>query len=155
MNPIAANADAGSFRLTPDSLRWTILAAPLLILFGAYLLTASGLTATPHANKSNSSGTADDWRRTANGWERTQSWSSPSAWSLFQTKATSAPAKPLRRPARSYTRLDTHPAALALVQLLASIFALTLFRDPQQNPVRLSCLPDIIARSFRSSAFGS
>lgn len=150
MNPIAAPT-SDSPRFSAASLRWTLLGAPLLILFAAYLLTSSHLTATPQV-------TTDDWRRTANGWERVHSWPTATSrsWSLFgiRNEKVSAPTVSPRAVTR-YSRLDTHPAALALAQLLASVFALTLFRNAPQSPLRLSSLFEAIYRSFRSSAFGS
>ena len=150
MNPIAAPT-SDSPRFSAASLRWTLLGAPLLILFAAYLLTSSHLTATPQV-------TTDDWRRTANGWERVHSWPTATSrsWPLFgiHNEKVSAPTVSPRA-ANRYSRLDTHPAALALAQLLASVFALTLFSNPHQNPLCPASLLTAIARSFRASAFGS
>src|SRR5262245_15228089 len=119
MNAIANPTTDASLSL-PASFRWTILGAPLLILFGSCLLTASRLTATPQANFS---ATADDWRRTANGWERIHAWPTAAsrAWPLFsgrqqQTNTSATASHAATRP----SHLDTHPAALALAQLVAS-----------------------------------
>lgn len=142
----------------PVAFRWSLLAAPLIILFVAHLLTCGRLTAKPQAasqSKPLAANASDDWRRTANGWERNHSWPtaiSP-AWRLFHINAFASTTS--RTQASSRPRLDTHPAVLALAQLFASILVLSLFRSPQQASPSLSALLATISRSFRASAFGS
>src|SRR5437867_1344132 len=57
----------------------------------------------------------DDWRRTANGWERSSKW--PKA--LQRTPPAKHPSSHDAR--RSPARIDPHPAVLALMQLTASL----------------------------------
>jgi hypothetical protein len=100
-----------------------------------------------HSERSNRQ---DDWRRTAHGWERTIAW----------PKLPTESAKKSVRPLKSYRpwsiRLDTHPAGLALLQLVGGLAALAAF-----GPSRSAATAHrphwkvILARSFRASAFGS
>src|SRR5688572_25538602 len=90
---------------------------------------------------------ADDWRRTATGWERASHWRSPA---ILITSD-----EPARHVSNS-GRFDTHPAVIALLQLTATLFVLSAY------PARKSVIsenriafPTQIARSFRASAFGS
>jgi hypothetical protein len=87
-------------------------------------------------------GTADDsWRRTAQGWERTDSWQVPQA-------AAPATDRPL-----SACRFDTHPAAIALMQIVAAAAALAFFTNkPRPAPHGVQAT---ILRSYRASFFGS
>jgi hypothetical protein len=94
----------------------------------------------------------DGWRRTERGWERVVASNQPAMATTTVPVFHSPP--PLS--AKSSHRWDTHPAALALVQLTAGIFA--LFARPGSWRLSessfLSRLPALIAKSFRASAFG-
>ena len=97
-----------------------------------------------NSSDSSVSNTHDDWRRTANGWERTTDW----------PRAAAAVSKQPRIRARSQPsiRFDTHPAALALGQLTAILLA--LFAWPaSKRPAKTGWL-SAITRSFRASFFG-
>jgi hypothetical protein len=94
-------------------------------------LQLSGQTTAQHS----------DWRRTANGWERTDRWA----------------VKPLALPLATHqaavgTRLDPHPAAVALVQLVAVLAALAFFSRPLAHS---RGLVSAISSSYRASFFGS
>src|SRR4029077_16866982 len=65
----------------------------------------------------------DDWRRTANGWERTAS--GPKTAALPAKNNASQPATYRE----FHGRFDTHPAALALLQLVGALGALAAFRS--------------------------
>lgn len=157
MSPITDHStDTAQIRL--GAFRWTIVGAPVLILFAAYLLTSGRIIATPQAAKPTKSvAAADDWRRTANGWERTQSWpvAASRPWQLFAARHLPPTASPTAaRVATRSSRLEMHPATLALAQLSVSILALAFFGRTHQNPLHFSSLFTAIARSFRASAFG-
>jgi hypothetical protein len=122
------------------------LAGPLIFCSVALIallvgLAAQQLVSLPPAPRVN----ADDWRRTATGWERNDRW-------LINRDILSLPYKP-SEPSSSKRRFDTHPAALALWQLAAALAALVYFRErPRQ--LTLKSLRSFISRSFRASAFG-
>jgi len=92
----------------------------------------------------------DDWRRTAGGWERATAWPKPAVqW-------TSNRQSKLAKNRLSNGRLDTHPAALALVQLAGAIGALAASASSASRVrARRSHWKAILTRSFRASAFGS
>jgi len=50
-------------------------------------------------------------------------------------------------------RIDTHPAVLALTELVVALLGLYAFRSTRTLPAATQ-LPALIARSFRASAFG-
>lgn len=93
----------------------------------------------------------DGWRRTEQGWERIAVWQSRA---MATASIPTYPSPPPRT--ESTLRWDTHPAALAFVQLGVVLFA--LLRLPAgarpgttDHPVKL---PELVAKSFRASAFG-
>jgi hypothetical protein len=92
----------------------------------------------------------DDWRRTANGWERNSHWQASAAASDFRDSRVGPATKGPRA-----GRIDTHPAVLALMQLVGALLALYAF-PPRSSP---SWLPGgrwsaLLAESFQASAFG-
>jgi hypothetical protein len=116
---------------------WLALAAGICLLYGC----ASPIEHIHHD---------DGWRRTASGWERTLDWHSVRLASFIRPSADSPPGVRV-----AGSRMDTHPAALALLELLGAMLA--LFAIPSQRVQLLSALaslPAAIARSFRASAFG-
>lgn len=126
--------------------KWLVLTAIAVAAAGICLL--HGQTKRPQRI------TADDgWRRTSLGWERVDSWnalaqaSSP-IQALRATSSTTAKSR----------RWDTHPAALALIQLGAAVFALfslPLGWRPGESGISrwMARFPRAIAASFRASAF--
>jgi hypothetical protein len=89
---------------------------------------------------------ADDWRRTATGWQRMSDWSmSASTFALAADQTLPV--------ARNIGRIDTHPAVLALGELVAALLGLYAFRSSRILPAARHW-PALIARSFRASAFG-
>jgi len=93
----------------------------------------------------------DDWRRTANGWERALHWEVGA--STFSLQATSQkPGHSLAQPAR----VDSHPAVIALVELVFSLLGLYWFPFGSSAATAFHC-PNwraLLVRSFRASAFG-
>ena len=85
----------------------------------------------------------DGWRHTAQGWERVD---------LYSPQVFAAP-----RPTAPAARFDTHPAALALLQVVTIMGAMIAF--PRPNVSRLGWLNEswwaVFRRSFRASVFGS
>src|SRR5262245_7961223 len=85
----------------------------------------------------------DGWRHTARGWERLD---------LYSHQVLAAPK--LTEPV---ARFDTHPAALALLQVVTIIGAMIAF--PRPNVSRLGWINEswweVFRRSFRASVFGS
>jgi len=94
----------------------------------------------------------DDWRRTAHGWERIDQWSPPPAHRSDSNHQ--SPANAIRHAASG--RLDTHPAVLALAELVGVLVALWSFPATSPGSGRFAggCSA-FLARSFRASAFGS
>ena len=93
---------------------------------------------------------SDDWRRTANGWELTSTWFRPIAPSAKDSQ-------PKHHATASIsTRFDTHPAGLALLQLVGGLTALAAFAPlPASATSHRPHWKVALARSFRASAFGS
>jgi hypothetical protein len=94
----------------------------------------------------------DGWRRTEHGWERIASWQSQA---MATAKVPVYPAPPAA--SKPTSRWDTHPAALALVQLAAVLFALLrlpMTQGPRTTTAHSTPIPQRIAKSFRASAFG-
>src|SRR4051812_36174438 len=92
----------------------------------------------------------DDWRRTANGWERATAWSKP----VLAAARINQPHYAGYRTFRG--RFDTHPAGLALLQLVGALVALAAFRSSGAPATgRRPHWKAALARSFRASAFGS
>jgi hypothetical protein len=103
-------------------------------------------------NGQNAARPDDGWRRTENGWERIASWQSQA---MATAKVPNYPAPPIS--AKTISRWDTHPAALALVQLAAVLFALLrlpMSQGPRTTTAHSTPIPQRIAKSFRASAFG-
>jgi hypothetical protein len=92
----------------------------------------------------------DEWRRTADGWERTGHWEQ-------QSSAGSAFERPLNAERMGKkVRFDTHPAVLALFQLVATFLALKAFPYGRERSITAAGeWKALLARSFRASAFGS
>jgi hypothetical protein len=92
----------------------------------------------------------DNWRRTANGWERTTNWRPVGLVNLIRPPADPHATKPA-----DGSRIDTHPAALALVEIVGALVALYVFPAQHSELVWAARnLPAAISRSFRASAFG-
>jgi hypothetical protein len=80
----------------------------------------------------------------AHGWEQTTDWQ------------VSAIARPTATVTTARPRFDSHPAALALVQVVGTLLALYGFPVGASQPASGSRnWLDLLARSFRASAFGS
>jgi len=93
----------------------------------------------------------DEWRRTADGWQRIADWPSAKVSGRF-VQASSARAVDRVQSAR----LDTHPAVLALVELVAILLALYSFPFGRQRPLTpRDGWIRFLARSYRASVFGS
>jgi hypothetical protein len=94
----------------------------------------------------------DGWRRTELGWEHVAAWNEPA----MATATVPVFHRPTPEPAKTSPRWDTHPAALALVQLGVAFFALfAMPADWRLTDLRpLTRLPVLIAKSFRASPFG-
>ena len=125
-------------------IQWLVFAAVIVGPIGFCLLCTGW-------NKPRATRADDGWRRTENGWERI------AAWQNQATATASVPVYPAPPPpAHTTSRWDTHPAAVALVQLAIVLFA--LLRLPaggrSSPPHRTARLPQLIANSFRASAFG-
>jgi hypothetical protein len=124
--------------------QWLAFAAVIVGSIGFCLLSACW-------NTPKTSVADDGWRRTERGWERIASWQKSAMAS------SSVPVYPAPLPLPKLTnRWDTHPAALALVQLAIVLFALLrLPAGPRPSaPNQPARLPELIAKSFRASAFG-
>jgi len=107
----------------------------------AGLLTVTAWPKSPAGN-------ADQWRRTAAGWERATAW--PIASGL---RAVSAPLAASSAKASAHPRYDTHPAVLALLQIVGTLTALGIFAAPAPQSIRGWLA--VLTQSFRASAFGS
>jgi len=96
-------------------------------------------------------GGGDDWRRTVNGWQRISTWQMAAA-----TVTAANPARTPDRPLGSKTtRFDTHPATLALGQLILILLGLYAFPIHSSGTTkRADRWTPLLARSFRASAFG-
>ena len=115
-------------------------------IVSAIIVAASvGMCAIVFIDPQAPSTSADDWRRTASGWERSNTWQ------IAASQPTVSQPSP---PARG--RFDTHPAVIALAQLTAGLLVLASFPVQQKRSEN----PDFafsarIAQSFRASVFGS
>jgi hypothetical protein len=85
----------------------------------------------------------DDWRRTANGWERQEQWPISTHIAVSQLRASPGPRTPM----------NTHPAVLALGQLVGVFAVLGVFSPLRSRQSRGWAAA--VGRSFRASAFGS
>jgi hypothetical protein len=120
-------------------MRLSLSESIVLVLVAVATLAASRLFFEPAA--AHPSAADDLWRRTAHGWERVDAWQVPQAtWREA--------AKPV-----STCRFDTHPAAIALLQIVAAGIALAFF--PSRSPSAPLGMQAAIARSYRASFFGS
>jgi hypothetical protein len=124
--------------------RFRFAACMTIMLIAAVLgsLTIGSYGSAPGAAR-------DDWRRTANGWERAAAWPKSIAHSAANLRS-QAPGKPIFQ-----GRFDTHPAALALAELVGSLIALAVFASPSRAKTGHIHWTTILSRSFRASAFGS
>jgi len=89
----------------------------------------------------------EEWRRTAQGWERSGGW----------LVAASGPVESLQRPpvhAAAKVRLDTHPVVLAFARLISTLLAIFATAPLADRPLH-GGLISVISRSFRASVFGS
>jgi hypothetical protein len=125
-------------------IQWLAFAALIVVSLGFCLLCVCWNT--PLASISD-----DGWRRTEHGWERIAVWQSRA---LATASVPVYPAPP--PPEKATFRWDTHPAALAFVQLAIVLFALLRLPAGMQSrtPDRPVKLPELVAKSFRASAFG-
>lgn len=96
----------------------------------------------------------DDWRRTAHGWERVSGWSN-AARSLAMTGLPGSRPPVLERSIHQGKRMDAHPAALALAQLVGSMLSLAVFSPRGRSLVSGASFLALLGRSFRASVFGS
>jgi hypothetical protein len=119
---------------------------------GAFVIGSIGLCLLCLCRSQIATKADDGWRRTERGWERIASWQSQA---MATAKVPVYPAPPAA--AKTTTRWDTHPAALALVQLAAVLFALLRLpkgQGPTATHTSSTPLAQRIAKSFRASAFG-
>jgi hypothetical protein len=103
----------------------------------------------------------DSWRRTEQGWERVTNWNDSQVVTTVTPPVFHSP-PPLS--ANASPRWDTHPAALAFVQLAAVCSAFLAFPAGHRwspglgnrlsHGLSLRRLPQFVANSFRASAFG-
>lgn len=123
-----------------------ILAA---IAGGTFVLTMLGLeimhVPTPR-------GAADDWRRTAGGWERTSAWDLPMSEHGYRVIHSASNARlkgfgPIR---------GIHPLTLAAGEFFAALVAIAAYNRPFWTAARWSLKRGlaIVYKSFRASAFG-
>jgi hypothetical protein len=122
-----------------------VATAGTIVLIGVVLscLSVGAFDPTPSVRR-------DDWRRTENGWERKSAWSRPAV--LFAKRSL-----PKHQTTVSiHTRFDTHPAALALIQVVGALSALAAFAPLRAlGKAHRPHWKATLARSFRASAFGS
>ena len=119
------------------SIRHAVVAALLVSLIAGIFAVGTG----------NPLKSTDDWRRTPTGWEHRSAWS-PGA----DTIAAHRRLEPAT--ARS-ARLDTHPAGLALLQLVGALLSLAVFGPQGRRLLKERPFSALLARSFRASVFGS
>jgi len=129
-------------RLLFDRFRFTASVAIILLAAALATLTVGSFGSAPPTAR-------DDWRRTANGWERAAAWPKAIAHSAANLRS-QAPGTPI-----FHGRFDTHPAALALAELVGSLIALAVFASPSRAKTGHIHWTTILSRSFRASAFGS
>ena len=123
------------------------------LFFGAALAVAVCLLGVAIQQVQSQPSAADDWRRTNVGWERA------GQWKMFASAQVSMPErdsdKNRDRQAMSLQRLDTHPAVLALLQLVGVLVAVASY--PAQGTLQAPAAPALgatVSKSFRASAFG-
>jgi hypothetical protein len=121
-----------------------LLAGLCIGMFGTGMFASGGGSLKP----------ADDWRRTAHGWERVRGWSN-SARSSAIIESTASPRPVAERSIRNLNRTDAHPAALALTQLVGSMLSLAVFSPRGRSFLRETSFAMLLRRSFRASVFGS
>ena len=116
----------------------------LIFCLATYIFTGGQLTVgqatTLPAAKS-------EWRRTSAGWERVDHW--PRTNEIARSRQQTSNHHGVAR------RIDTHPAVLALTQLVGSLLGLAIFRSHRRSPLTVVAISAAITRSFRASAFGS
>jgi hypothetical protein len=91
----------------------------------------------------------DGWRRTASGWERRKDWALIDKGSVLYLASAGGPIA-------ASIRWDTHPAVLALVQIVVVVVGYATF--PAQRRVgnaTENSWRDAVAQSFQASVFGS
>jgi hypothetical protein len=118
-----------------------------LAIFTAALIAGTiGTLLIFPARHSQPTASADPWRRTAKGWEKIDSTHAARPERVWQSATA-----PQRSP-----RLDTHPAVVALGQILTVLLALAAFPPGRrQQAWAIESWSKAIRRSFRASAFGS
>jgi hypothetical protein len=87
---------------------------------------------------------SDEWRRTAEGWERISSWHTPRA----SQNAAKSPNRSLK------WRSDSHPAALALLQIALIALGYSTFPPTQPPKNSAASWRTSLRNSFRASMFG-
>jgi hypothetical protein len=117
------------------------------LFFVASAFAVAGLL-TVTAGPKRPEGNADQWRRTAAGWERATQWPTAIGLAPDRTALTARSAKPA-----THQRYDTHPAVLALLQIVGTLTALRMFAAPAPQSFRGWLA--MLSQSFRASAFGS
>jgi len=117
------------------------IASPAWLIGGVAVVVLMIYCALLHAT--DSSRANDSWRRTAAGWERSDSWP-PATWAVPH---------PVHDSEQLRTRNDSHPAALALVETLVVALGFYLFPAGSKTAPRGN-YQTWVARSFRASAFG-
>src|SRR5262245_3068574 len=117
-----------------------LAAAGAIVLIGLALscLSVGGFGSPPPVRH-------DDWRRTAHGWERSTAWQIPAVPRLNANQSQ----KP--KNTANQTRFDTHPAALALLQLVGALTALAYFTPTAAvKSTRGPHWKTALSRSFRA-----
>src|SRR5262245_14623220 len=120
-------------------------AAPILVrTFCGIVAVLVGLLVVAEYSPLRRVSHGDDWRRTSTGWEQVSRWKS----------ATPRTVLPPRQNGRQI-RIDTHPAVLALIQLVGALFAMQAFPTGSRRLLsKRSSWRTLLTRSFRASAFG-
>jgi hypothetical protein len=122
-----------------------------LLLIGAAMAGAGFLTVT--ASSKLPAGRAEQWRRTTVGWEHAAAWIKTNDPRVIDLQSVSAPSPRTRATALTSRRYDTHPAVLALLQIVGTLTALAMFAAPVAPSFR--GWRAMLRQSFRASVFGS
>ena len=122
------------------------------VIFAVSLLGLGVFMSALSPSSAKNAATADDgWRRTTAGWEHTDVWNS--GWASFFRRSPPVEGSPLK----SAARYDSHPAALALAEIILIIlgfYAFPIRRAGTEGGSAQSWQARIVA-SFRASAFGA
>ena len=127
----------------------SLFTIPRLAAWGAIALAVAGCLVVGSSAQYRSVVKNNEWRRTADGWEWVGTWPAPAI------KIATKPRQPTPVVRHAQLRLDTHPAALALLQLVGVLLSLVAFRSQSSHGQDSIDWKSVLARSFRASVFGS